>query len=119
MTSPLPTWLNRHIDTDILSQKNRYTTKHRQHHHVAMIFNGRKLLAIGQNRVADRGRRHTVHAEIDAIHSLGDLSKLRGATLVVIRLAASGIRNSKPCSACECVLQKCVREYGLRSWIHS
>lgn len=124
----LPTWLNRHIDTDILSQKSRYTTKHYQHNHVAMIFHGRKIIAIGQNRVADNGytrrngvirRKSTIHAEVDVIRSLGDTSKLRGATLVVIRLASSGILNSKPCPACQCVLEKCVREYGLRSWMHS
>ena len=115
----LPTWLTRYIDTDILTQMGRYTTKHYTHNHVAMIFQGRKIIAIGQNRVADRGRRQTIHAEVDAIHSLGDFTKLRGATLVVIRLAPSGIRNSKPCAACECVLQKCMREYGMRGWIHS
>ena len=114
-----PTWLNRHLETDILSHTGRYTTKHWTHSHVALIFQGRKMIAIGQNRVVDRGRRHTIHAEVDAIRSLGDISKLRGATLVVIRLAKSGILNSKPCHACECVLQKCVREYGMRSWNHS
>ena len=129
MTAPsLPTWLNRHIDSDILTQKSRYTTKHYQNNHVAMIFQGRKILAIGQNRVADYGythregvlrRKNTIHAEVDAIHALGDLSKLRGATLVVIRLAASGILQSAPCPSCRCFLEKCVREYGLRGWIHS
>ena len=93
-----------------------------------MIFHGRKILAIGQNRVADNGythregtlrRKNTLHAEVDVIRVLGDVTKLRGATLVVIRLAASGIRNSKPCPSCQCVLEKCVREYGLRGWIHS
>jgi pyrimidine deaminase RibD-like protein len=112
----LPMWLHRHIDTDILSQKQRYTTKHYTHSHVAMIFQGRKILAIGQNRAY--GTR-TIHAEVDVIRALGDIAKLRGATLVVIRLAPSGILNSKPCPACTCTLQKCVRTYGLRGWIHS
>ena len=111
-----PTWVNRHIDTTILGQKMRYTTKHRTHNHVAMIFQGRKIVAIGQNRAHGTG---TIHAEVDVIRSLGDTTKLRGATLVVIRIASSGILNSKPCPACTCVLQKCVRAYGLRSWIHS
>jgi hypothetical protein len=115
----LPTWLNRHLDTDILSQRGRYTTKHRTHNHVALLFMGRRLIAIGQNRVCNKGPRNTIHAEADVIRSLGDYSKLRGATLVVIRIAPSGILNSKPCSACQCLLEKCQREYGLRSWIHS
>ena len=124
----LPLWMNRHIDSNILRQKSRYTTKHYQHNHVAMLFHGRKIIAVGQNRIADNGythrdgvllRKNTIHAEVDVIRSLGDLSKLRGATLVVIRLASSGILNSKPCPSCRCFLEKCVREYGLRGWIHS
>ena len=35
---------------DFLSNINRYTTKHHTHNHVAMIFQGRKLIAIGQNK---------------------------------------------------------------------
>jgi len=118
-TSLLPTWLNRHLDTDILRQRGRYTTKHRTHNHVALLFMGRRLIAIGQNRVCNNGPRNTIHAEADVIRSVGDYSKLRGATLVVIRIAPSGILNSKPCAACQCLLEKCQREYGLRSWMHS
>jgi cytidine deaminase len=118
MTS-LPTWLNRYIDADIMTHLGRYTMKHYTHNHVAMLFQGRKNIAIGQNRVAERGTKHTVHAELDVIRNLGDISKMRGATLVVIRIGADGLSNSKPCPACQCFLRKCVREYGLRGWIHS
>lgn len=112
-------WLNRHLDTSILTQRSRYTTKHRTHHHVALLFRGRRIIAIGQNRIHTKGPHTTIHAEADVIRSLGDHSKLRGATMVVIRIAASGILYSKPCAICECLLQKCRREYGLRDWIHS
>ena len=123
----LPTWLNRHIDSDIMTQKSRYTTKHTNNAHVAMIFQGRKIIAIGQNRLgcSDHprlgglpGRMNTIHAEVDVIRSI-PRSRLRGATMVIIRIGSHGLQNSKPCAACQCLLQKCVREYGMRGWIHS
>jgi hypothetical protein len=118
---PLPKWVSRVIDTNIRSQHRRYTQRHITHSHVALIFRGRKLLAVGQNRPVCHGTyQNTIHAEVAAIRSLGDISQLRGATLVVVRLSPAGeIRGSKPCSSCQCVLDKCVREYGLRSYFHS
>jgi hypothetical protein len=112
-------WIMRSLDADILSQMGRYTTKHRTHNHVAVIFQGRKRIAIGQNRACQRGERKTVHAEADAIRSLGDISKLRGATLVVIRIAPTGLLNSAPCKKCCCLLQKCMRVYGMKGYVHS
>jgi hypothetical protein len=117
---PLPTWIHRVIDTDIKAQQNRYTMRHNTHTHVALIFHGRKLLAIGQNSAVCHGAYRTIHAEVAAIRSLGDVSQLRGATLVVIRITEAGeLRGSKPCAACQRVLNKCMRTYGLRSYIHS
>ena len=121
-SNPLPTWVTRTLDTDIYPQVTRYTEKSRCHYtHIAFVFRGRKLLAIGQNRVSTRhGPDYiTIHAEADAIRQLGDISKLRGATLVVVRLSATGLRDSTPCPACSRLLQKCQRVYGLRSVIHS
>ena len=122
MENPLPTWVNRTLDTDIFPHAARYTEKSRCHYkHVAILFQGRKILAIGQNRVSTRHGPHhiTIHAEADAIRQLGDVSKLRGATLVVIRIAPTGLRNSAPCPACSRLIQKCQRVYGLRGVIHS
>lgn len=115
------TYIQRVIESEILSQISRYTTKHTAHNHVAMLFRGRKVIAIGQNRPMSRGRgKHdTIHAEVDVIRALGDVQKLRGTKLVVIRLASSGIINSAPCSACQCVLNKCIRDYGLLGYEHS
>jgi hypothetical protein len=117
----LPLWVQRHIDTTILPQKSRYTQKCAGHfHHVAMIFRGRNLIAIGQNKTRTKSKRiHSIHAEADVLKTVGDTAKLRGALLVVIRIAPSGLLNSKPCKSCEGLLQKCVREYGMRGWIHS
>lgn len=120
--NPLPTWVTRTLDTDIFPHAARYTEKSRCHYkHVAIIFQGRKVLAIGQNRVSTRhGPDHiTIHAEADAIRQLGDVSRLRGATLVVIRIAPTGLRDSTPCPACARLIQKCQRVYGLRGVIHS
>lgn len=119
---PLPTWVSKTLDTHIYPHESRYTKKAKLNYvHVAILFRGRKILAIGQNRLSTtRGPdRVTIHAEADAIRQLGDVSKLRGATLVVIRLSSAGPRCSAPCPACARLIQKCQRVYGLRSVIHS
>lgn len=121
-TDPLPTWVTRTLDTHIFPHEDRYTKKARLNYvHVAILFRGRKILAIGQNRISTtRGPdRITIHAEADAIRQLGDVSKLRGATLVVVRLSPAGLRYSAPCPACSRLIQKCQRVYGLRGVIHS
>jgi hypothetical protein len=84
---------------------------------VALVFHKRRLIAIGQNLL---GGRNMIHAEADAIRKVGDFSKLRGAVLVVIRIGRTGdIRYSAPCHSCQCLIDKCKREYGLRECIHS
>ncbi len=96
-------------------------TYHRAHHvHIAMIFRrGRNCIASSINKVGSRSRGAgysacTIHAERAALKQLGDLEKLRGATMVVLRITRNGeMRGSKPCSECQCHLQKCIREYGL------
>jgi hypothetical protein len=125
----LPSYVQKFVDTHILSQVQRYTSrltntsKHRGNYHVAMLFRGHKVIAVGQNRVEITGRgkafSHMIHAEADVIRTLGNVQKLRGLKLVVIRIAPSGIINSKPCMACQCLLQKCMKEYGLKGYEHS
>lgn len=125
----LPTYVQKFIDSHILNQVQRYTSrltntsKHRGNYHVAMLFRGHKVIAVGQNRVeiTGRGKKYSnmIHAEADVIRTLGDVHKLRGAKLVVIRIAPSGIINSKPCAACQCLLDKCMKEYGLIGYNHS
>jgi hypothetical protein len=54
------------------------------------------------------------------VKNLGDLSLLRGATLIVYRNNAHNeLMNSKPCSECHIFLEKCMKEYGLRKVIFS
>jgi len=83
------------------------------------------VLASAYNRVGSRTRgcgysEFTIHAEKNAIKSLGDLSKLRGATLIVVQYGKSGeLMQSKPCHDCTLFLEKCMREHGLRKVIYS
>jgi hypothetical protein len=115
---PLPTWIHRNLDTHVFPYESRYTLKHQKTScHVALVFHSRRLIAIGQNML---GGRNMIHAEADAIRKVGDISKLRGAVLVVIRIGRTGdIRYSAPCHSCQCLIDKCKREYGLRDCIHS
>ncbi len=80
------------------------------------------MIAVGQNRVSYRRRSSagTIHAEADVIRSLGDTQRLRGATLIVVRIGGHGdLVNSKPCAACQRLLEKCQRQYGLHAFYHS
>jgi len=116
-SSDIPYWISKHVDHDVLKTPRRFTTRHKTQNHVAMIFKGRKLLAIGQNKV---GGRNTIHAEVDAIKAVGDTNKLRGALMVVIRIGSQGsLQNSAPCESCRVVIRKCEREYGMIGCIHS
>jgi len=117
MTSLLPSWVCKHVDNDVLRTPNRYTTRHKTYNHVALIFKGRKLIAIGQNTV---GGRNMIHAEAAAINAVGNRDKLRGAMIVVIRInRGMELMNSAPCQACQVLIRKCQREYGLLGCIHS
>lgn len=115
---PLPTWVHRTLDSTVFTQPSRFTMKHQKTScHVALLFHKRRLLAIGQNLL---GGRNMIHAEADVIRKVGDVSKLRGAVLVVVRISRCGeIRYSAPCHSCQCLIEKCKREYGLRDCIHS
>ncbi len=116
----LPRWIQRYVEIAILPNLDRYSAKHQCNHtHVAFICRRRKIIAIGQNRVKSRGPFSMIHAEADAIQSLGDAQKLRGATLVVIRVSPHGLKYSRPCEACQRLLDKCQREHGLAGCIHS
>lgn len=97
--------------------------KHRHHAtylHVAAIVRRGKVLAISHNKIGTRSKGsgysdYTIHAEKAVVKRLGDISQLRGSTLCVWRVSTMGIMPSKPCNDCHIFLQKCMREYGLRS----
>jgi hypothetical protein len=92
--------------------------------HVAVIIKRGKVLAVAQNRVGSRSRgsgysSQTIHAEKAVVKKLGDISKLRDATLCVWRVSAISVLPSKPCSECHLFLHKCMKEYGLRSVMYT
>lgn len=98
---------------------------HCTHYHQALIIKGNKILASAHNSMGSRSRGsgyndNTIHAEVAVVKSLGDISLLRGATLIVYRNNAIGeLRNSKPCHDCQCFLNKCIDKYGLRKVLYS
>jgi tRNA(Arg) A34 adenosine deaminase TadA len=87
--------------------------------HVAIIYKRGKILSIGVNKIGSRSRGCgwddlSIHAEIMAIKNVGDTSKLKGANLLIVRYNnLNEIMYSKPCTRCMCVLEKCMKQYGL------
>ena len=98
-------------------------SEHRKHGtfiHKAVIVKRNKILAVAENSVGSRSRGSgysdwTIHAEKAAVKKLGDISQLRGASMCVWRVSRINVLPSKPCSDCHMFLEKCMREYGLRS----
>jgi pyrimidine deaminase RibD-like protein len=93
-------------------------------HHATILLRN-KVIAAAYNRVGSRSRgcgygARTIHAEVNAVKSLGNMAMLRGATLIVVRHGCDGtIRPSKPCHNCHIFLEKCMRLYGLRKVVYS
>lgn len=98
---------------------------HKTHLHYAQILQRNKVIAFARNSVGSRSRGCgygdvTIHAERAAVKKLGDVSKLRGAVLIVWRVNKSGdLLPSKPCPDCHLFLEKCMRDYGLRKVVYS
>jgi hypothetical protein len=94
--------------------------------HVAVLIKRGQEIARATNRVGSRSRGAgwsdcTIHAERNVVKELGDLEKLRGATLYVFRISRcrakvgiEKISNSEPCYDCHLFLTKCHEKYGLR-----
>jgi hypothetical protein len=103
----------------------RYTGAIGTHEHWAEIQKRGKILAQSRNRIGTRSRGsgwsdQTLHAERAVVKRLGDMSKLRGCILTVVRVNKKGdYLNSKPCEACQKFLEKCMKEYGLSKVIYS
>ena len=92
--------------------------------HVASLYKRGILLARATNRVGSRSRGvgysdRTIHAERNVLRSV-DLSMLRGATLVVVRVGRYGeLLASPPCRECRAHIEKTMRKYGLRNVYYS
>ena len=96
--------------------------------HIAIIVKRGKILAEATNKLASRsngaasrGSQNYIHAERNVLRALGDTQKLRGADMYVMRLGhvkrdgEVEFKYSQPCPECTVMLEKCMREYGLRN----
>jgi len=105
----------------------KMTDNHSTKLHIAIIVKRGKILATATNKVASRsngaasrGSQNFIHAERNVLRQF-DYSKLRGADMYVMRIGfvcKDGdieFRYSQPCPECTVLLQKCMREYGLRN----
>jgi hypothetical protein len=115
----------------LYNEYKEYALKHYKRHslgsvHVAFIIKHKKIIAVAANKVGSRSNgsgysAKSLHAEKAVVKALGDMSQLRGATLIVIRVmkGTQEINYSAPCHSCQCFLDKAQREWGLRRVIHS
>jgi len=92
--------------------------------HIAAIVKRGKVIAVAHNRIGTRSKGsgysdQTIHAEKAVVKKLGDISRLRGATLCVWRISAINVLPSKPCDECHLFLKKCMDQYGLRSVMYT
>jgi hypothetical protein len=96
---------------------------HPANFHKAVIVKRGHIIAEASNGVGSRSRgsgysRSSIHAERKVVKQLGDISKLRGADMYVMRFSLineNEFMNSKPCRQCFVFLEKCMREYGLKN----
>jgi hypothetical protein len=101
--------------------------KQRNSLHVALIVRRGKVLATATNRNGSRSSGsgysdRSIHAERNVVKELGDISKIRGADMYVMRISkdhekenTNKFKCSKPCDECQVFLEKCIREYGLKN----
>jgi len=94
--------------------------------HIAFVYGrGGILLAMSTNRAGTRSRgagfsRYTIHAERAALKAVGDVSLLRGAILVVVRVSKRGeLLYSEPCHECRRHLEKAMEKHGLKRVYYS
>ena len=119
----IPIYLLENILEFIPYRRTSYTVLKQTH--VAILYKRGKVLSIGINKVGSRSRGCgwndlSIHAEIMAIKMVGDMQKLRGASMLVVRInTADEFVYSKPCSHCRHVLEKCMKSYGLNKVYYS
>lgn len=90
--------------------------------HVAILVKRNKILAAATNKISSRsagassrGSQTYIHAEKNAVRSLGDMSRMRGADMYVMRIGKCSFMYSQPCPECTTLLLKCMKKYGLRN----
>ena len=95
--------------------------------HQAVIVRRGQILATGINRLGNRSDgcgyyNSSIHAEVNALKNLGNLHKLRGASMYIMRFSRCQQKDgyerfmfSEPCPMCKVILNKCTRVYGLKN----
>ncbi len=112
-------WVFRHYLADPRSLALRQ--KHDASIHRAVLVKRNKIIAEATNNYGSRSRgsgydHSSIHAEKNVIKQLGDVQKMRGADMYVMRFNRAGevrLVNSTPCAKCFPFLSKCMKEYGL------
>ena len=97
--------------------------KHYASIHKAVLVKRGHILADATNNYGSRSRgsgysRSSIHAEKNVVTALGDVHKLRGADMYIMRFSRDSemkFVKSRPCPACQIFLEKCIREYGLKN----
>ena len=101
--------------------------RHRNSVHVAVVVMRGKVLAAATNKNGSRSSgsgysNHSIHAEKNVVKQLGDINRLRGADMYVMRISrdikkvhTEKFLCSKPCNQCQIFLEKCMKEYGLKN----
>jgi hypothetical protein len=94
--------------------------------HIAMLVQRGKIICVASNRLGSRSRgcgysKYTIHAERNCIKKFGDTSKLKDCDMFIMRVCENRMTgeryfgNSKPCSECQRVLEKCMDSHGLKN----
>jgi hypothetical protein len=122
----MPPFTRQHFAPIAETMANNLYKRHKTHVHIAFVFGPRQnLIGMGVNKVGSRSLGAgfsdcMIHAERAALKAVGDIRKLQGATLVVIRVGVRGdLKESEPCHSCKRHLEKCIRCYGLRRVFYS
>ena len=97
--------------------------KHYASIHKAVLVKRGHILADATNNYGTRSRgsgysRSSIHAEKNVVKALGDISKMRGADMYIMRFSRDvemDFAKSEPCPSCRIFLEKCIREYGLKN----
>lgn len=81
----------------------------------AVIFKGSKIISSGHNYIRSCSSVHSryrkwmnsLHAEVDAIINAGDVSKLKGASILVMKVSKKygKLSNGNPCPWCKLLIK--------------
>lgn len=97
--------------------------KHYASIHKAVLVKRGQVIADATNNYGTRSRgsgysRSSIHAEKNVVKALGDVHKLRGADMYIMRFSRTpemDFVRSTPCPSCRVFLEKCIKEYGLKN----